>query len=289
MQSQLVSGRRTAFSCQQRCKTGKLHSSIRCHAVASNNGNGVAACPKPAETARTVADLCQEGSLCTVSPEGYPMGAPVSYKLDKDGNPVLQILQGSPEAANIERSSRCSLLVQPISYPARRVAAVALQGTAATADSQEGAADGTTLLKLTVESCLYYGGLDNVPPGREIAGDDYRAAEADLLRHSATDLIHQWNSERAEDIYRIVSGHLGVPVIEMLYAELLWMDRLGLYVRAEMLGRQPQVVRVPFYRAVLDQRDARSVVTMASHISWEGEKRYVPPPIQTPTAAASNN
>jgi hypothetical protein len=75
----------------------------------------------------------------------------------------------------------------------------------------------------------------------------------------------------------------------MLYAELLWVDRLGMYVRAEVLGRQPAVVRVPFHRAVLDERDARSVVTMASHISWEADKKYVPPPMATPTPAGSNN
>jgi hypothetical protein len=77
----------------------------------------------------------------------------------------------------------------------------------------------------------------------------------------------------------------------MLYAELLWLDRLGMYVRAEHLGRQPTVVRVPFYRAVLDERDARSVLTMASHISWEAEKKYIPAPVQMPPGApaASNN
>lgn len=80
-----------------------------------------------------------------------------------------------------------------------------------------------------------------------------------------------------------------VPVLQMLYAELLWVDRLGLYVRAEVLGRHPAVVRVPFYRSVLDERDARSVVTMASHISWEADKKYTPPPMQSPTPAASNN
>lgn len=43
----------------------------------------------------------------------------------------------------------------------------------------------------------------------------------------------------------------------MVYAELLWVDRLGMYVRAEVFGRSATVVRVPFYRPVLDERDAR--------------------------------
>lgn len=114
------------------------------------------------QTARTVADLSTEGSLCTISAAGYPIGAPVSYRLDKDGNPVMAIVTGSPEAADLKRSSRVSLLVQPISQPARGVAAVALQGNTAAADTQDDAPDGTQLIKLTVDSCVYYGGLDHV-------------------------------------------------------------------------------------------------------------------------------
>jgi hypothetical protein len=53
----------------------------------------------------------------------------------------------------------------------------------------------------------------------------------------------------------------------MTYAELLWVDQFGMYVRCEASGREPEVVRVPFYRAVLDERDARSVITMASQVT----------------------
>lgn len=74
----------------------------------------------------------------------------------------MQIVSGSQEAANLERTGRCSLLVQPIAYPARGVASVALQGSTAAADSREGAPEGTSLVKLTVDSCVYYGGLDHV-------------------------------------------------------------------------------------------------------------------------------
>lgn len=74
----------------------------------------------------------------------------------------MAIAAGSPEAANLERSNRVSLLVQPISQPARNVAAVALQGSTAAAESQESAPEGTQLVKLTVDSCVYYGGLDHV-------------------------------------------------------------------------------------------------------------------------------
>lgn len=74
----------------------------------------------------------------------------------------MAIVAGSPEAANLEHSSKVSLLVQPINQPARGVAAVALQGSTAAAYSQDDAPEGTQLVKLTVDSCIYYGGLDHV-------------------------------------------------------------------------------------------------------------------------------
>lgn len=118
----------------------------------------------------------------------------------------------------------------------------------------------------------------------------------------------------------------------MNYAELLWVDRLGMYVRVEAAGHldglvvsaqglgeavthhtvlnlvpgcrlhgcpstgqcwmshvahlrmtqgvnhtlRPvswvQIARVPFYRPVLDERDARSVITMAAQLAWEEER-----------------
>lgn len=290
MQTQMIAGRgsRPINTVHRRVQHTTRSLVLRCRSQANGNGNGMASCPTSAETARTVADLCTEGSLCTVNAEGFPIGAPVSYRLDSDGNPIMAIVAGSPEAANLEHSSKVSLLVQPINQPARGVAAVALQGSTAAAYSQDDAPEGTQLVKLTVDSCIYYGGLDHAAHGQLVSGDEYRSAEPDLLRRSATDLINTWNNERAEDIYRIVAGHLGVPLVEMSYAELLWVDRLGMYVRAEVFGRSATVVRIPFYRAVLDERDARSVVTMASHISWEADKKYTPP-VPTPTAAASNN
>jgi len=97
------------------------------NSVANGNGIALPSCPSPAETARTIADLCQEGTLCTLSADGHPLAAPISYKLDDQGNPVLQVVSGSQEAINIARGSSCSLLVQPVSYPARGVASVALQ------------------------------------------------------------------------------------------------------------------------------------------------------------------
>jgi hypothetical protein len=137
-----------------------------------------------------------------------------------------------------------------------------------------------------------------------------------LLREAAPALVDAWNGDRAEDVYRVAAAHLGVPLARMAYAELLWVDRLGVYVRAEVAaaddddgdggdgqrggaaaaaaaagnssgspgastnggsGSRMSLVRVPFQRPVIDERDARSALTMAAQIAWESERSYVPP------------
>ena len=264
---------------------------VSCGAGANGNGKTAAACPTPAETARTVVDICSEASLCSLQADGAPLAAPVAYHLDpSDGQPIIHVAAASPEASNLARDARVSLLVQPTAFPARGVASVALQGTVTPHDSGDsgdsssgsssGSGSGAAAFKLHVDQCMYYGGLDNSGVGVAVSGDDFRAAEPDALRRCAEELIAAWNADRAEDVYRIVGAHLGVPLVDMAYAELLWLDRLGMYIRSEVAGEDggaPRVVRVPFYRAVLDERDARSVITMAAQIAWEGERSYVPP------------
>uniref|UniRef100_A0A7S0RU71 DUF2470 domain-containing protein n=1 Tax=Chlamydomonas leiostraca TaxID=1034604 RepID=A0A7S0RU71_9CHLO len=269
--------------------------SVRPNAVANGNGiahsNGTSQAPSPAETARTVVEMCSEGTLCTLAADGTPLGTAVSFTLDKTGCPHVNLAAGGLELKNLAKEARCSLQIQPTTYPARAVASVTLVGKLQGAGQQGGA------MPMEVEKCLYFGGLDQTPvQGVEVGGDEFRAAESDALKSTAVELIRSWNDERAEDIYRIVSDFLKIPLTEMSYAELLWVDRLGMWVRVEAAGHGdgPHVVRVPFYRSVLDERDARSVITMAAQLAWENDRPYTPPVPSiftdaSATAAAANN
>ncbi|GLC42636.1 hypothetical protein PLESTB_001122100 [Pleodorina starrii] len=270
-----------------------------CNAAASLNGNGngngngvhsngskapaAAKCPSPAQTIRTLVDIVNEGTLCTIGSSGHPVGIPVTFSTDKQGHLHLHLDRTALEMANLGGSSTaCSLTVQPITQPARAVAAVTLLGKV------EVPVDAAATVPLHVEKCLYFGGLDQANKGQEVSGEEFASAEPDVLRKAAPELVNNWNGERAEDIYRIVSDFQGVPLTEMSYAELLWVDYLGMYIRTEVNGAEPLVVRVPFYRPVLDERDARSVITMAAQIAWERERSYTPP-IPSIFADAANN
>mmetsp|Transcript_22362 Transcript_22362/g.48873 ORF Transcript_22362/g.48873 Transcript_22362/m.48873 type:complete len:294 (-) Transcript_22362:94-975(-) len=258
-----------------------------CASATNGNGKSHASHPSAAETARTIVDIVSEGTLSTLNADGFPVGSPVSYTIDKSGQALVTLNKDTLEMQNLASNSRCSLTVQPTSFPARAVASVTLMGKIDVADKAE------SQFQFEVEKALYYGGLDQSAKVQELGAADFWAAEPDVLRKFAPELVKSWNEDRAEDIYRIVSHHLQVPLTEMTYAELLWVDRLGMYVRSEVTGREPEVVRVPFYRAVLDERDVRSVITMASQIAWEAERPYNPPLpsifTDSAAAAAANN
>lgn len=172
--------------------------------------------PSPAETARTVVDICRQGTLCTLAADGTPIGTPVHFTLDKAGHPSVEV--GALEMQNLNINQRCSLQVQPSTYPARAVASVTLVGRMQLPESN--GQQGSHTLCLEVDKCLYFGGLDQVcwacsseacwicmrPSHSQlmhccpqsmaatvVPGEEFRAAEPDVLRSEAGELISIWN------------------------------------------------------------------------------------------------
>lgn len=149
----------------QRCSKSVLqHAPQLCSAARSRSqirSAAPAAYPTPAEVSRTVLDLGNDGTLSTISSAcGTPLGTPVSYSLDKQGQPHLHLELGSLELANLAKNPSCSLLVTPTSFPARAVASVALSGTIVETPAEDPSAPSTYCLK--VEKAIYFGGLDQV-------------------------------------------------------------------------------------------------------------------------------
>ena len=85
---------------------------------------------------------------------------------------------------------------------------------------------------------------------------------------------------------------LGEAFEDMAYAELLWVDRLGVHLRAARQDGSPaQDLRVSFVRAVEDEREARSALTMMAQVAWESQRPYQPQtvPREAPPQDAANN
>ena len=75
-----------------------------------------------------------------------------------------------------------------------------------------------------------------------------------------------------------IATHASDAQVEQIYvAKLVWVDSWGAYVAVETFGCEPEILRVPFQRQVLDERDARSVLTLLAQFAWEEERHYSPP------------
>ena len=70
-----------------------------------------------------------------------------------------------------------------------------------------------------------------------------QAASADPLRECAAGIVENQNRERTEDVLRIAAFALGVPLERLEGAQLLWLDRLGIYLFAATVGGPGAQVR----------------------------------------------
>jgi hypothetical protein len=68
--------------------------------------------PTAAEAARTVMEVCVEGTLSTLSQDGWPLGTEVRFAVDVEGNPVLRLQPSALHTKNLLSDSRCSLHAQ---------------------------------------------------------------------------------------------------------------------------------------------------------------------------------
>ncbi|KAH7622366.1 putative Glutamyl-tRNA reductase-binding protein, chloroplastic [Nannochloris sp. 'desiccata'] len=287
---------------------------ISCAAAGTNGTNGsttavaeAGTSPSAAETARTVVDLVAHGTLCTVGEDGIPLGTYVSYVLDAEGQPILRLRSDAVHTANLQRDTQCSLFVQPGEYPARLLARVTLIGkvepvpeeVAATAAELhntlhaggvgvDAPQDSDIYCRLLVDKCFYVGQLSGNSAADVISGSEYREAEADPLRTIASNLVEQMNSNRLEDVMRISSHALSVPFEDLYFSELLWVDRLGAYLKAVGQDGSSKTLRVPFAREVEDDRGVQSALTMMAQYSWEIERPYNPVAVPIPAVASTD-
>ena len=77
-----------------------------------------------------------------------------------------------------------------------------------------------------------------------------QAADADPLRNYAAEVVAYQNRERTEDVLRIAAFALGVPLERLEGAQLLWLDRLGIYLFAATVGGPGRPGEAPSHHAI---------------------------------------
>jgi len=248
-----------------------------------------------AETAKTIVTTVNHGTLSTLTSDGTPLGTYVAYVLDEKGCPVMRLRSDAVHKRNLEVSPKCSLFVHAPEQPARRLARVTLIGSVSFVEDKDlpevkeqyrqrhpegrgidDLSDNDQFGRLNVDKVFYVGGLDGNKNAEVVNGSDYLESQPDPLRLNAPEIVRQWNSERMEDIYRICKQKSGVPLIEMTYAELAWVDRFGFYISYSTINSHNNTLRIPFPREAEEDRDARSLLTMTAHLAWESDRNALP-------------
>lgn len=55
--------------------------------------------------------------------------------------------------------------------------------------------------------------------------------------------------------------------------KLLWIDRLGVYIRYQKFGQGPRDVRMGFPQPVENEKSCVSALTMLGQVTWEKDRK----------------
>lgn len=243
--------------------------------------------PPPAETCRTLMELSLEGTLCTLTQDGWPFGDAVEFAVDAQGMPVLCLDPLSMHSQHVSLNKLCSLHVK-LELPGCRNSQCTLMGTLSKSEDRIlkqrlqsiwarrfGEVNEDHLYVIAVEKMLQSQGLGK--EGFWVDAVEYSRASADPLRDRVAKIVKDMNDNQWEDIRRICNVYADLDV-EVEEVSMTWIDRLGFDLHLLTLPKKEILeVRIPFPREVTDERDARSSLTYLAQVAWEVEKNYAPP------------
>jgi heme iron utilization protein len=229
--------------------------------------------PTHAERARTLVAQISTGTLCTLAlePEGYPYGSFVTVAFE-NADPIFLISGLAEHTKNLELDSRASLLVaEGGSADPLASGRVTMLGPCTRVGNDGGRARGAffaahpnatyyadfgdfTFWKLRVEYVRYIGGYGRMS---WISQADWRAAEADPLAPSATDIIAHMNADHADALllYCKAFSH----GTEITSAKMTGVDRYGVEMSAITLNG-PRPFRLAFGNPVSTPDDVRATL-----------------------------
>ncbi len=254
------------------------------------------------EKARTVASVCNSGTLCTIATQssahpsvpGSPFGSHVDYVLDDAGRPVLLMNEMSLHTTFVNSpGSRASLFCQMVKEGSNsqnnpRVTITgsvellpqddpdfdALKTRYSISHSYADRVMDSKLFKfyrLVPEAVYYVGGFGVMSTWVDV--EEYAVSEADVLAPHAGSIIERLNRESSQDVRGVADYLLDVGG-EIDSAVLTNVDRLGIDVRVTYKpGRGRRLTtdeyRVGYSLPVHTLEDAKSEIIKLFQVAWE--------------------
>ncbi|XP_074288088.1 glutamyl-tRNA reductase-binding protein, chloroplastic [Silene latifolia] len=248
--------------------------------------------PYPGEVSRTIMELSSNGTLSTLTHDGWPLGIGVRFTVDADGTPIL-CLNVSNRHFSLDKRSTLHVQLEQCGL---RTPQCTIQGSL---DRPE---DKMLLKKLhsvwkkrfgeeIKDDLLYVVSVDRVlqqedfqEDGVWVSSSDYKSACPDPLRDIAEEIVTDINTNNMEDVLRFCNIYADLQ-LQVSEAKMVWVDRLGFDLRLYSPPNGIYEVRIPFPREVTDARGVKSTFNGMSQVAWEVEKNYYPAEFKRVTQA----
>jgi hypothetical protein len=124
--------------------------------------------------------------------------------------------------------------------------------------------DHVRVFRIIIDNCLLSFNYDLNDKNNLLSINDLIKAQTTDMTKYIRRFIAQVNDKLWSEVNSIASDALGIENVSN--AELLWIDRVGIYVG--LTHPKNKLLRIPFLRYCRDERDLCSQFTMLSQVSW---------------------
>jgi heme iron utilization protein len=231
--------------------------------------------PTHGERARTLLASLSTGTLCTLSPDGYPHGSYVTFAL-QEGDPVFLVSTLATHTKQLMRDPRSSLMAHEATHPdplangrvtllgrcakldapaeAREAYLAAHPGAAYYADFKDFA-----FWKLAVEQVRYIGGYGRMS---WVEIDDWRGAAPDPLAPHVRGIVDHMNEDHADAC--VAYARAFTRARDASEAEMTGIDRYG-FELSVATERGPRPARIAFEQEITTPEQARKALVKLVH------------------------
>lgn len=211
--------------------------------------------PTITDRARTIANTCNTGTLCTTSSkediEGIPFGSYVDYILNEQGWPIVLLNNMAVHSQNIEHSKKVSLYIQlptmPYTQTLAAISRVTILGNIEPVpqDEQnamkfafllihphtEGIIDSNKfqLQQIKPSKIFFAGGFGVSSDWVSVA--DYEVARPDVIAHEVGSILSRVNIDKQQELALMCRYFLQITELDQVRIQSI--DRLGIDLRVK--------------------------------------------------------
>jgi len=226
--------------------------------------------------------------------EGYPSGSVVGFAPDEQGRPIFTFSGMSTHTQDLLTDSRCSLTVAAKSFKGAADGRVNLVGDVVKVPAAEREACRATYLKKhpgafwadfgdftwfrleTIKTVRFVGGFARAGA---ITSEEYFGARPDPVQQFAEPVLKHMNEDHGETTLAMARNLIGFPATK---AELVGLDRLGVYIKCEGGPMGAAKLRLAFPRPAETRKDVKDLIVELSKAAASAAASAVVPPAVEP-------